>query len=42
MESGEIRTAPMITHRFAFSDYPQAVAAIQRGEVVKAVVVPEE
>jgi len=40
VETGAIRTAPLITHRFALADYPAAVAAVGRGEVIKAVLTP--
>jgi 2-desacetyl-2-hydroxyethyl bacteriochlorophyllide A dehydrogenase len=40
IESGAIRTAPLITHRFKFEQYPAAVAAVGRGEVIKAILQP--
>jgi L-iditol 2-dehydrogenase len=38
--AGQLRTAPLITHRFAFERYPEAVAAVARGEVIKALLLP--
>ncbi|MBN1540698.1 zinc-binding dehydrogenase [candidate division KSB1 bacterium] len=40
MESGDVRTAAMISHRFSFAEYPRAIDAIRRGQVVKAVLTP--
>lgn len=40
IETGALRTAPLITHRFAFEQYPAAVAAVGRGEVIKAILQP--
>lgn len=40
IESGRIRTAPLISRRLDFHGYADAVAAVGRGEIIKAVMVP--
>ncbi|MCI0513508.1 zinc-binding dehydrogenase [candidate division KSB1 bacterium] len=40
IQAGKIRTAELITHRFDFAHYLDAVAKIGSGEVIKAVMVP--
>lgn len=41
IESGKIRTDKMISLRTDFEHYPDAVAKVGRGEVIKAILVPE-
>lgn len=40
IEAGRIRTAPLISRRLDFSGYADTVAAVGRGEIIKAVMVP--
>jgi threonine dehydrogenase-like Zn-dependent dehydrogenase len=40
IESGKIRTDRLISRRLDFSGYPEAVAAVGRGEIIKAVMTP--
>lgn len=40
IESGRVRTAPLISRRLDFSGYAEAVAAVSRGEIIKAVMAP--
>jgi threonine dehydrogenase-like Zn-dependent dehydrogenase len=40
IETGKIRTDSLITHRFDFAHYPEAVDRVGRGEVIKAILTP--
>ena len=40
IESGKIRTDRLISRRLDFTGYPEAVAAVGRGEIIKAVMTP--
>jgi threonine dehydrogenase-like Zn-dependent dehydrogenase len=40
IEAGRIRTAPLISRRLDFTGYVDAVAAVGRGEIIKAVMIP--
>ncbi|MBK8858681.1 MAG: zinc-binding dehydrogenase [Opitutaceae bacterium] len=40
IESGRIRTDRLISRRLDFTGYPEAVAAVGRGEIIKAVMTP--
>jgi L-iditol 2-dehydrogenase len=40
IEAGKIRTDSLITHRFDFAHYPEAVDRVGRGEVIKAILTP--
>ena len=38
--TGKIKTEKMISKRYSFEEYPDAVAAVGRGEIVKAIMLP--
>lgn len=40
IEAGRVRTAPLISRRLDFTGYADAVAAVGRGEIIKAVMTP--
>lgn len=40
IEAGKIRTSPLISRRLDFTGYADAVAAVGRGEIIKAVMTP--
>jgi threonine dehydrogenase-like Zn-dependent dehydrogenase len=40
IEAGKIRTDRLISRRLDFTGYPEAVAAVGRGEIIKAVMTP--